>query len=56
VTTRTAAHAVKRDNNRDFAGELIEEKIPNATPVFVTYVISKKPSIIEIDSLMANRL
>ena len=46
---------MKSDNKNDFAGELIEEKIPNATPVFVTYVMSKKPSIIEIDSLRANR-
>jgi hypothetical protein len=42
------------DNSKDFAGELIEEKIPKATPVFWTYVMLKKPSITEIDSFRSN--
>jgi hypothetical protein len=33
----------------------MDEKIPNATPVFLTYVMLKKPSITETDSLSANR-
>src|SRR5215831_1733066 len=34
----------------------MDEKIPKATPVFRTYVMLKKPSITEIDSLSSNRL
>ena len=52
----TAANTVKTDNSKDFAGELIEEKIPNATPVFRTYVMLKNPSITEADSFRSNRL
>src|SRR5437764_11158292 len=54
--TARAAKAVKADNNTDLAGEAIGSKIPKATPVFLTYVMLKKPSITEIDSLSSNRL
>jgi hypothetical protein len=54
--TRTTAHAVKIESKMDLAGELIDEKIPKATPVFRTYVMSKKPSMIDVDSLRANLL
>ena len=53
--TTAAAKAVKMDNKRDFAGELMDEKIPKATPVFWTYVMLKKPSITETDSFRLNR-
>src|SRR3954465_15112084 len=56
MTTTTEAKAVKMDSSRDFAGELIDEKIQNATPVFWTYVMLKKPSITVTDSLTLNRL
>jgi hypothetical protein len=55
VTTTTAAQAVNTESRTDFAGELMDEKIPKATPVFRTYVMLKKPSITEIDSLRSNR-
>src|SRR5215831_11217232 len=55
MMTITAAQAVKIERSRDFAGELIDEKIPKATPVFRTYVMLKKPSITEIDSFRSNR-
>src|SRR5262245_40767195 len=38
----------------DFAGELMEEKSPNATPVFRTYVMLNNPSITEIDSFRSS--
>ena len=50
-----AAIPVNTDSNADFAGELIEEKIPKATPVFLTYVMLKKPSTKVTDSLSSNR-
>src|SRR5436309_15319024 len=49
--TTTAAKAVKTDNKTDLAGKLSGSKIPNATPVFRTYVMLKNPSMTEIDSL-----
>jgi len=52
--TTTTATIVNRDSRTDLAGELMEEKIPNATPVFLTYVILKKPSITGIDSFSSN--
>src|SRR3989442_9340564 len=55
VITTIAAKAVKTDSNRDFTGELIEEKIPKARPVLRTHVMLKKPSITEIDSFRSNR-
>ena len=55
MMTTTAAQAVNRDSSTDFAGELIDEKIPKATPVFLTYVMLKKPSITGIESLRSNR-
>jgi len=51
-----AAKAVKTDRSKVFAGELMVEKIPNATPVFRTYVILNKPSITVADSFRSNRL
>jgi hypothetical protein len=53
--TRITAAPVKRESRRDFTGEVIEEKIPKATPVFLTYVMLKKPSITEMDSLTSKR-
>src|SRR6185295_15510848 len=53
--TTMAAQAVNSDKSTDFTGELIDEKIPKATPVFRTYVMLKNPSITEIDSLRSNR-
>ena len=47
MTTTTAAKAVNTESRTDFAGELMDEKIPKATPVFRTYVMLKKPSITE---------
>jgi hypothetical protein len=54
-TTTIAATRVKTDSRTDLAGEVIVEKMPKATPVFLTYVILKRPSITEIDSFRANR-
>jgi len=54
TTTTTAARAVNNDSRMDFAGELMDEKIPNATPVFLTYVMLRKPSITEVDSFSVN--
>jgi hypothetical protein len=45
---------VNNESSTDLAGELIEEKIPKATPVFLTYVILKRPSITGIDSFNSN--
>src|SRR5438309_10743062 len=53
--TTTAAKAVKTDNKTDLAGKLSGSKIPNATPVFRTYVMLKNPSMTEIDSLRSKR-
>src|SRR5213593_5203793 len=53
--TTTAAKEVKTDNNTDLAGKLNGSKIPKATPVFRTYVMLKKPSMTEIDSLRSKR-
>src|SRR4249919_205168 len=55
MTTTTAAMAVNRDSRIDFEGELIEENIPKATPVFRTYVMLNRPSITETDSLRLKR-
>src|SRR5215475_5778882 len=55
MTTTTAAQAVNIESRTDFANELMNEKIPKATPVFRTYVMLKKPSITKIDSLSSNR-
>src|SRR5215467_3595397 len=55
MTTTAAATAVNKESRMDFAGELIDEKIPKATPVFRTYVMLKRPSITEVDSLSVNR-
>jgi len=57
VTTTTAAKAVKTESRTDFAGELMDEKIPKATPVFRTYVMLKKPvyyrdRLIQVESLL----
>src|SRR5688572_12501747 len=52
--TATAAKAVKIDSKTDFRGELMDERIPKATPVFLTYVMLNKPSITDTDSLRAN--
>ena len=51
----TAATAVNSDSRTTFTGELIDEKIPKATPVFRTYVMLKSPSITETDSFRSNR-
>src|SRR6266566_5206473 len=53
--TTTAAKAVKTDSSTDLAGKLSGSKIPNATPVFRTYVMLKNPSMTEIDSLRSKR-
>src|SRR5438093_5995916 len=53
--TTTAAKAVKTDSSTDLAGKLSGSKIPNATPVFRTYVMLKSPSMTEIDSLRSKR-
>src|SRR5437879_2019463 len=53
--TTTAAKAVKTDSSTDLAGKLSGSKIPNATPVFRTYVRLKNPSMTEIDSLRSKR-
>jgi len=53
--TAVAAIPVNSESRVALAGELIEEKIPNATPVFLTYVMLKKSSITEIDSFRENR-
>ena len=39
----------------DFAGELMDEKIPNATPVLRTYVMLNSPSITGTESLRSKR-
>src|ERR1043166_8612050 len=54
--TTMAAKAVKTDNNTDLAGKLNGSKIPKATPVFLTYVMLKNPSMTEIDSVRSQRL
>src|SRR5262244_473399 len=53
--TTMAATAVKTDSSTDLAGKLSGSKIPNATPVFRTYVMLKSPSMTEIDSLRSKR-
>src|SRR5579883_2428118 len=53
--TTIAAQAVKTDSKTDFAGRLRGSKIPKATPVFLTYVMLKNPSITEIDSFRPKR-
>ena len=55
MTTTAAATAVNKESRMDFAGELMDEKIPKATPVFRTYVMLKRPSITETDSFRMNR-
>src|SRR5262245_37670076 len=55
VMTTTAAKAVNTESSTDLAGELIDDRIPNATPVFRTYVMLKNPSITGADSLRSNR-
>ena len=52
--TRTAARAAKVESRMAFTGELMAEKIPKATPVFLTYVMLKNPSITEIESSRSN--
>src|SRR6516225_11511880 len=47
--TTVAAVSVKSESINDLAGELKELKIPKATPVFRTYVMSNSPSITETD-------
>src|SRR5215831_17681960 len=54
--TITAAKAVKMERRKVFAGKLIDEKIPNATPVLRTYVMLKNLSITVADSFRSNRL
>ena len=55
TTTTTAAIAVKIESRIDFAAEPLDENIPKATPVFLTYVMLKKPSITETESYNVNR-
>src|SRR5262245_57207831 len=52
--TAIAAKAVKIDSRIDFSGELMDAKMPKATPVLRTYVMLNRPSITRTDSLRSN--